>query len=298
MQPLANAVELILAVYALREGLVDVVQDSLLGSILSNLLLVLGMCFFFGGLKFHTQRFNPDGARMQSSLLLLAVLALAVPTMVMAGKKDGSKEQQLEDSLFISHGAALVLASLYIFYLLFQLCTHPEQFAGEGAGEGDEGSGEHVEIDMSFGCAFVLLAVVTGFVAICSEFLVGTVEEVTETWHISRAFVGVVLLPIVGNAAEHATAVTVAFKDKMDLSLGVALGSSTQIALFVVPFTVVAGWCIDVPMDLNFKPVATGILLLTVLIVCSLTQDGNSNWMEGVMLLAAYFLIAVTFARI
>jgi len=285
-----NAVEMILAVYALREGLVDVVQDSLLGSILSNLLLVLGGCFFVGGMKFHTQKFNPDGTRMQSSLLLLAVLALAIPTMVMSGSKHQDEEQGLEASLAISRGASITLAALYVFYLIFQLKTHPEQFVAEG---GDE---EEVESEMSIGCAIVMLSVVTVVVAVCSELLVGTIEEVTEKWKLSRAFVGVVLLPIVGNAAEHATAVTVAYKDKMDLALGVALGSSTQIALLVVPVCVMSGWIIGVPMDLNFKPVATGILLLTVLIVCGLTSDGQSNWMEGVMLLAAYFLIAVTFA--
>merc|ERR1719321_1979438 len=120
----------------------------------------------------------------------------------------------------------------------------------------------------------------------------------TKRMGISRGFIGVVLLPIVGNAAEHVTAVTVAMKDKLDLALGVALGSSTQIALFVVPFTVLAGWIIDVPMDLNFKPVATGILLLTVLIVSGLTGDGQSNWMEGIMLMGAYLLIAITFSRV
>jgi len=194
--------------------------------------------------------------------------------------------------LAISRGASFTLALLYVFYLIFQLKTHPEEFAAES---GDE---EEVESEMSIGCAILMLSVVTVIVAVCSELLVGTIEEVTEKWNLSRAFVGVVLLPIVGNAAEHATAVTVAYKDKMDLSLGVALGSSTQIALLVVPVCVMSGWIIGVPMDLNFKPVATGILLLTVLIVCGLTSDGQSNWMEGVMLLAAYFLIAVTFSRL
>lgn len=295
-----------MAVYALQDGLVDVVQGSLLGSILSNLLLVLGMCFLLGGVKFHTQRYNPDGARMQSSLLLLAVLALAVPTMVMIGKHNftdesshhaahhhhgGKGDKFLDRELNISRVSAIILGALYVLYLFFQIGTHPEQFASEG-------EGESVEVEMSGIMATLLLVVATVVVAICSEALVGTVEGITASWPISRAFIGVVLLPIVGNAAEHATAVTVATKNKMDLSLGVALGSSTQIALFVVPFTVIAGWIIDVPMDLNFKPVATGILLLTVLIVCALTSDGQSNWMEGAMLLAAYFLIAVAFSQL
>mmetsp|Transcript_10175 Transcript_10175/g.17477 ORF Transcript_10175/g.17477 Transcript_10175/m.17477 type:complete len:229 (-) Transcript_10175:52-738(-) len=207
------------------------------------------------------------------------------------GDKLKASEQFLDaesDELHISRVSAIILGVLYVLYLVFQIGTHPEQFSAEG-------EGEEMEVEMSAGCAMLMLVVSTLIVAVCSEALVGSVEGITAEWPISRGFIGVVLLPIVGNAAEHATAVTVAAKDKMDLSLGVALGSSTQIALFVVPFTVIAGWIIDVPMDLNFKPVATGILLLTVLIVCALTADGQSNWMEGVMLIAAYILIAVAF---
>mmetsp|Transcript_105095 Transcript_105095/g.338940 ORF Transcript_105095/g.338940 Transcript_105095/m.338940 type:complete len:415 (-) Transcript_105095:217-1461(-) len=283
-----NAVEMILSVFALREGLVDVVQGSLLGSILSNLLLVLGMCFALGGMKYHTQKYNGDGARTQASLLLLSVLALVMPSLagLTVSKKGVNAAQETE--LFISRGAAIILGVLYCLYLCFQLGTHRECFQAEDEGESEETT-------MSAPCAVVILIVVTLVVAMCSEGLVGSVEGMTEKLGVSRSFIGTVLLPIVGNAAEHATAVTVAWKDKMDLSLGVALGSSAQIALLVVPFTVIVGWIIDVPMDLNFHPVNTGILLITVLIVGMLTSDGESNWLEGAMLLAAYLLVGVTF---
>jgi Ca2+:H+ antiporter len=277
-----NAVEMLLSIFALKEGLVDVVQGSLLGSIYSNLLLVLGMCFFFGGVLFHTQKYNADGARVQSNLLLLSVLAMVIPSLVALAS---SKQEQ---SLAMSRGAAIILSCLYCGYLFFQLGTHTDYFSGEEGGEGEE---EHMHPIL----ATVLLFTITIIIALSSEALVGSVEGITEHLGISKHFIGVILLPIVGNAAEHLTAVSVAMKNKMDLSLGVALGSSLQIALLVVPFTVITGWIIEVPMDLNFHPLGTGILLLTVLIVGSLTSDGESNWLEGAMLIAAYVMIGITF---
>mmetsp|Transcript_82553 Transcript_82553/g.159485 ORF Transcript_82553/g.159485 Transcript_82553/m.159485 type:complete len:417 (+) Transcript_82553:56-1306(+) len=280
-----NAVEMILAVFYLRKGpsQIDVVQGSLLGSILSNLLLVLGMCFMCGGAKFHVQTYNANGARLQAALLLLSVLALVMPSLAsMTTRHHGP-----ETDLWISRGAAIILGIIYIMYLYFQLGTHPEAFVSEHADE--------EEVTMGPKCAIFLLVIVTLLVAYCSDGLVDSMEGMIERCGISRSFIGVILLPIVGNAAEHATAVTVAMKDKMDLSLGVALGSSAQIALFVVPFTVLVGWAMDVPMSLKFQPVKTGIMLLTVLIVGNAISDGESNWLEGAMLLAAYFLVGVTF---
>jgi len=286
-----NAVEMILSVFALRKGLVDVVQGSLLGSILSNLLLVLGMCFFVGGIKNHTQKFNADGARAQSSLLLLAVLALVMPSLAGLTQHKGETAREHEwTELAISRGAAVILGGMYCLYLYFQLGTHPEHFTAAANAAEEE---EQMALTPVF--SVLLLLTTTLIVAVCSEGLVGSVEGLTERVGISRSFIGVVLLPIVGNAAEHATAVSVAAKNKMDLAMGVALGSSSQIALLVVPFTVLVGWAINVPMDLNFQPVSTGILMLTVIIVGNLTSDGESNWLEGAMLLAAYLLIAVTF---
>ena len=198
------------------------------------------MCFFFGGVSYKTQRFNASGARTQYSLLLLAILALVIPTVVLL---TGARP---ESELLISRGCACVLAVLYLCYLLFQLVTHKEDFATEAVAEEEEAT-------LSPGTALLLLLLATLLVAPLSEALTGSVQGVTQELRLSEAFVGVVLLPIVGNAAEHLTAVTVATKDKMDLSLAVALGSSTQIALFVVPFTVIVGWVLGVPMDLNFR---------------------------------------------
>ncbi|CAJ1351301.1 unnamed protein product [Effrenium voratum] len=278
-----NAVEMIIAVFALREGLTEVVKGSLVGSVVSNLLLVLGMCFLFGGFRFKTQRFSASGARAQYSLLLLAILALVIPTVVLLTGVPAASE------LAISRGCAIVLAGLYVCYLIFQLITHKDEFSAP------EGEDEQEVADVSPGSAVALLVAATLLVAPLSEALTGSVEGVTKTLGISDAFVGVVLLPIVGNAAEHLTAVTVATKDKMDLSLGVALGSSTQIALFVVPFTVIVGWALDVPMDLNFRSLDVSILLLTVLkIVGSTISDGESNWLEGAALISAYLLVAVS----
>merc|ERR1712194_832932 len=229
------------------------------------------------------------GARVQSSMLLLAVLALAVPTMVsMTEDSHEDNKQGQNKCLYISRVSAVILAGSYVLYLVFQLYTHTEYFRAES-------NEEEEEICMSGCTAMIVLAATTLIVAFLSEGLVGSVEGLTEGLGISRSFIGVVLLPIVGNAAEHFTAVTVAVKDKMDLALGVALGSSTQIALFVVPFTVLTGWAIDVPMDLNFKPVATGVLLVTVIIVSVVTGDGQSNWLEGALLLMGYVIVACAF---
>jgi len=286
-----NAVEMILAVFALQEGLVSVVQTSLLGSILSNLLLVLGMCFFFGGVKYHEQRYNPLGARIQSGLLLTACMAIVIPTMVTAKHADTL-------IVSLSRGTAIALAVSYVCFIGFQLVTHKDYFIAALTCESNwvaEDEEEEEEIEMPSWLATVLLFVVTLAVAACSEGLVASVEGLTEKCHISKPFVGMILLPIVGNAAEHLTAVTVAMKNKMDLSLGVALGSSLQIALLVVPFTVIVGWIIDVPMHLNFGPVGSGVLMSSILIVGKVTSDGESNYLEGAMLLGAYMLIALTY---
>lgn len=279
-----NCVEMLLSMFALQKGLVDVVQTSLLGSILSNLLLVPGFCFFLGGLRYKTQKFNENAARTQASLLLLSVLAMSMPALIalsVSAKKN---------SLDMSRLTAIILSFLYCSYLVFQLKTHPEHFESD---QPEPGEAQQAKVPALYASFFLLLFTLT--VACCSELLIGSVEGITETWRIPRSFIGGILLPIVGNAAEHATAVQAALKDKMDLAIGVALGSSAQIALLVVPFCVITGWAIDVPMGLDFPPVSSGILLLTVLIVNSVTTDGETNWLEGIMLLAAYVLVAGCF---
>jgi len=179
---------------------------------------------------------------------------------------------------------------VYGLFLFFQLKTHQQYYKDEGDDEEEE---EYPEITMPF--ALMALAIVTVFVAICSDFLVDSLDEVTDVWGISETFAGMILLPIVGNAAEHLTAVTVAMKNKLNLSIGVAVGSSQQIAMMVVPLLVILGWIIDQPMSLYFDVFETAVLFMTVIVVHSIIMDGESNWLEGAMLLSVYCILGIAF---
>jgi Ca2+:H+ antiporter len=276
-----NAVEMIVTINAIKAGLIRVVQGSLLGSILSNLLLVLGMAFFAAGLKMKESSFNIIGASTNMTCLTLASIALALPTIY-----SHLPETEFEDMVQISRVSSVVIAVVYLLFLWFQLVTHADIFGGEEEEETEQAT-------MSAGTAVLLLLAATLTVAVCSEYLVDSIEGVSEDYGLPKAFIGVILLPIVGNAAEHATAVTCAAKGKMDLSLGVAVGSSTQIALFVVPFSVIVGWAYDVPMSLDFRIFDSSCLLLSILLAQSILSDGCSNWLEGAMLMATYLLIAI-----
>ncbi|CAE7784468.1 eif4a3, partial [Symbiodinium necroappetens] len=275
-----NAVEMIVTVNAIKAGLVNVVQGSLLGSILSNMLLVLGMSFFAAGVVEKESRFSAKGASANMTCLTLGSIALALPTIY-----NCMENTSTEDVLSISRISSAVIAFVYVLFLVFQLFTHAHLFAAEG--------GEDEEVSISALSAVLLLIFATLAVAVCSEYLVDSIEGVTEEFGLPGAFIGVILLPIVGNAAEHATAVTVAFKGKMDLALGVAVGSSTQIALLVVPFSVIVGWAFDVPMSLDFRIFDTTVMILSVFITHTALQDGCSNWLEGSILIAIYVLIAI-----
>jgi len=180
---------------------------------------------------------------------------------------------------------------IYGLFLFFQLKTHKEFYADKE----EDGSEEEEEAQMTLPVAICMLAVITGFVAICSEFLVASLEDVTVVWGISETFAGMILLPIVGNAAEHLTAVTVAMKNKLDLSIGVAVGSSQQIAMMVVPLLVILGWIMDQPMTLYFDTFETAVLFMTVIVVHALIMDGESNWLEGAMLLGVYAILGIAF---
>ncbi|TPX72654.1 hypothetical protein SpCBS45565_g00225 [Spizellomyces sp. 'palustris'] len=283
-----NAVELIVGLIALHNGLITVVQASLLGSILSNLLLVLGASFLAGGIYYKNQRFNVTAAQTSASLLCIAVLAFVVPAafqFAIAGK-DTAEVLLLE----LSRGTALVLFIIYILFLYFQLKTHHEFFIEEAS---DNVQTE--EPNVTLPAAITLLLSVTVLVSVCGEYLVGSIETVSEQWHLSQTFVGLILLPIVGNAAEHVTAVSVAMKDKMDLVIGVAIGSSMQIALLVTPICVIFGWIWDQPLSLAFSAFETSVMFVSVFVVNSVIQDGQTNWLEGVMLLGAYIVIAWAF---
>ena len=238
----------------------------MLGSILSNILLVLGCCFLAGGIKFPQQKFNKVVSSTMSSLMVVSTASLIIPATLYAVMK-GSDANQDNNILILSHGTSVILLLLYVLYLFFQLKSHSDLFDAEGEGEQD---GEQEEQEdgkvLPAPAAGVALVLVTVLVAVCAEFLVDSIDSIVQTAHISKTFIGLVLLPIVGNAAEHVTAVVVALKDKMDLAIGVAIGSSMQIALLVTPFLVILGWIMGQPMTLKFETFETVVFFLSVLI--------------------------------
>jgi Ca2+:H+ antiporter len=267
----------------------------MLGSILSNILLVLGCCFLAAGLRERESRFNETVASTMSSLMAVASASLIIPATLYAVMHSDKKQDNLETDqniLVLSHGTSIILLIIYVLYLYFQLYSHHSLFADVESQEG--GDQEEPEI-LSPTAAGVALVVVTVLVAICAEYLVDSIDSIVQSAHISKTFVGLVLIPIVGNAAEHVTAVVVAYKGKMDLAINVAIGSSMQIALFVTPFLVILGWIIHQPMTLHFQGFETMIFFISVLIVNYLIQDGKSNYLEGAMCIAIYAIIALAF---
>ncbi|NES99270.1 MAG: calcium/proton exchanger [Sphaerospermopsis sp. SIO1G2] len=294
-----NATELIIALVALNAGLIDVVKASITGSILSNLLLVMGFSMLLGGLRYKEQTFQSVVARVNASSMNLAVIAILLPT-AMNYTSIGINEATLQN---LSLAVAIVLILVYCLTLVFSMKTHaylyevgmaetPEtQEIPETQANVEEHSGEKPNIWIWGG----VLLVCTLLVALESELLVDSLEVATSALGFTALFTGVIVLPIVGNAAEHATAVTVAMKDKMDLSLSVAVGSSLQIALFVAPVLVIAGKILNKPMDLDFQPFELVAVTVSVLIANSISSDGKSNWLEGTLLLAAYTVLGFAF---
>ncbi|KAJ6531729.1 Sodium/calcium exchanger protein-domain-containing protein [Mycena capillaripes] len=336
---LGNAVELIVAIIALTKCQLSIVQSSLIGSILSNLLLVLGMCFFAGGIKFSEQGFGASATQLNSSLLTISVIAVLLPAAFRFSVTPDSDRDSANDILKISHGVALILLFIYASYLFFQLYSHatlygdesgdaikstkytPREKKPKGNGtertntqvtstdahtdaetgsptavgheeeEEDEGEVPQLSMLMTIG----LLAVVTVCVGVTAEWLVDSIDGLVAKGGINKEFVGVILLPIVGNAAEHVTAVSVSVKDKLTLSLGVAVGSSIQIALFVIPFIVTLAWIMGKPLTMLFDPFESVALFFAVLTVNYVVQDGKSNWLEGMLLMCLYIILGTTF---
>ncbi|KAI0438397.1 calcium/proton exchanger [Xylaria telfairii] len=312
-----NAVELIVSIIALRDRQIEVVKSSMIGSILSNLLLVMGMCFFFGGIvnmrddnnQGTEQSFASITAQTTASLMTLSAASIILPgALFMIVKRGHENPQEGQDiALSLSRGTAIILLLIYVLYLWFQLRTHHNLFGNEsagveaGAGNSDravsqeqDGESEHAAVMSPWSAAGVLV-VTTVLVSICADYLVESIDSLVERGGISRSFIGLILIPIVGNAAEHVTAVVVAIKNKMDLAMGVAIGSSIQIALFVTPFLVVLGWIMDRDMDLHFETFETVAFGLSVLVVIYTVQDGKSNYLEGAMLMSLYVIIAIAF---
>ncbi|HEY9603053.1 MAG TPA: calcium/proton exchanger [Allocoleopsis sp.] len=290
-----NATELIIALIALNAGLVNVVKATITGSIISNLLLVMGFAMLLGGLRYKEQSFQPIVARVNASSMNLAVIAILLPTAVQATSA-GIAQPILQK---LSVAVALVLILVYALTLLFSMKTHSYLFdvgmAGMEENPDSNLAPANPEHKPNIWLWVGVLLIVTLAVALESELLVDSLEEATSQLGLSALFTGVILLPVIGNAAEHATAVTVAMKDKMDLSLSVAVGSSMQIALFVAPVLVLAGWVLGQPMDLNFNSFELVAVAVSVLIANSISSDGKSNWLEGTLLLAAYVLLGLAF---
>ncbi|HEY9697525.1 MAG TPA: calcium/proton exchanger [Trichocoleus sp.] len=285
-----NATELIIALVALKAGVVNVVKASLTGSIIGNLLLVMGFSMLLGGLRYKEQNFQPTIARLNASAMNLAVVAMLLPTAVNY-TSEGIDQATLQK---LSVVVAIALIVVYLLTLLFSMKTHSYLY-DLGIAEEEEGGfteeGQKPNMWLWIGVLFV----VTILVAIESELLVGTLEEATRQLGLTELFTGIILLPIIGNAAEHATAVVVAVKNKMDLSVSVAMGSSLQIALFVAPVLVLVGWVIGQPMDLNFNPFELVAVAVAVFIANSVSSDGRSNWLEGTLLLATYLVLGAAF---
>ncbi|KAL0562976.1 hypothetical protein V5O48_019102, partial [Marasmius crinis-equi] len=380
---LGNAVELIVAIIALTKCELQIVQSSraypasmlqtrYLGTLgaprvftkappsrvlgaeraqrFFNLLLVLGMCFFAGGIKYSEQGFGAAATQLNSSLLTISVIAVLLPAAfhlnVNLQGQTPSDSDESQDILKMSHGVAILLLIIYLGYLVFQLYSHTTLYSDEAVSfkstkyadkkktdeetgtpdsqspnatrtgtvnsstmvrsstlmeahkeEQEEAEEEEEETpQMSFPMALVLLAIVTVLVAVTAEWLVDSINGMVENSPIiTKEFIGIILLPIVGNAAEHVTAVTVSVKDKLTLSLGVAVGSSIQIALFVIPFTVLLAWMMGKPLTLLFDPYESITLFLAVIVVNYCVQDGKSNWLEGLILMLLYVIIATTF---
>ncbi|MFN2508643.1 MAG: calcium/proton exchanger [Chthoniobacterales bacterium] len=284
-----NAAELIIAGIALSKGLTGVVKASITGSIIGNILLVLGLSMLLGGTKYSEQRFNRTGARTSTISLSLAAIALVIPTVfhLSADASPAGWSPVMEQKLSLA--LAIVLFLTYFCLLGFSLRTHKHYFqSAEGA---LEEKGEH----WSRRKAIIILLVATAFVAVLSEFLVGTIESVRTTIGITEVFVGVIIVAIVGNAAEHSTAIIMAMKNKMDLSVGIAIGSSLQIALFVAPLLVFLSYAFGKPMDLEFSLPEIFAVAASIYILFQISGDGETNWIEGIQLLSLYLILGVLF---
>ncbi|QEL21667.1 calcium/proton exchanger [Bosea sp. F3-2] len=283
-----NAAELIIAFAALRAGLHDVVKASIVGSIVGNMLLVLGAAMLAGGLRYPEQHYSHAGARSQATMLTLAAIALSLPAAYQIAPGTGAVGGIGPLSVAIS----VLLLLVYLLFLLFTLVTHPALFAGSYAPE----EGVPHAAPVSMGRSVLVLVGTTAAIAWVSEILVGAIEPTAHAFGLSNAFIGVFVVAVLGNAAEHATAITVALKNRMDLSLSIAIGSSVQVALFVAPVLVLLSLVVGPrPMDLAFQGGLVLTVFLAVLITGQVAGDGRSDWLKGVQLLTVYVVLGLTF---
>jgi Ca2+:H+ antiporter len=284
-----NAPELIIALVALRAGFFDMVRASIIGAILANLMLAMGVAFFLGGLRHHTQEYNAGAARLYSSMMLISAMSLGVPS---AFNRFFSPEGTIPAEKIINLGTAFVLLAAYGLYLIFLLKTHPDFFQS-AAREEDHG---HEGSQWSLGTAIGTLVGASVLAAWMSEVLVGAAEGTGQALGMSEVFIGIVLLAAIGGAAESGSAIAMARKNKLDLTVGIAMGSSIQIALFVAPVLVLAsGFIAPHSLELSFSRAEIGTLFLGVLIGAIVAGDGRSNWYKGIQLMLVYVMIAILF---
>jgi Ca2+:H+ antiporter len=279
-----NAVELIISIFALKAGLVGVVLASLTGSVLGNLLLVAGLSFFIGGLKFKRQEFNVYDARHNSGLLMFAIIVAFVIPEVFSMTMNASR------TLSLSIGISIILILLYLAALMFRLVTHRGVYQHKSVE-----NHEHEEPEWGKWKALIILALATVAVAYVSEALVHTFEEVAEAFGWTELFIGVIIVAIVGNAAEHASAIIFAYKNKMDIAVEIAIGSTLQIAMFVAPVLVIISLFFPVSMPLVFTLPELIAMVSAVLLTIVISNDGDTNWFEGATLLAAYVIMGIGF---
>jgi Ca2+:H+ antiporter len=284
-----NAAELIIAGIALSRGLTNVVKASITGSIIGNVLLVLGLSILMGGTKYKEQRFNRTAARTSVISLSLAAIGLIIPTVfhLAADSSPGGWSALVEQKLSLA--IAVVLFLTYFCMLGFSLWTHKHFFQGAHAHAEERGR------RWSRGKALTVLLISTAVVALLSEFLVGTIENVRDSVGLTEVFVGVIVVAIVGNAAEHSAAILMAMKDKMDLSVGIAIGSSLQIALFVAPVLIFLSYLFGRPMNLEFTMPEVVAVVASVYILFQISGDGETNWIEGIQLLSVYLILGILF---
>jgi Ca2+:H+ antiporter len=284
-----NAPELIIAVVALKAGLFDMVRASLIGAILANLLLALGLAFLLGGVRYHDQEYNVRATRVYSTMMLLAVISLMVPSAFSRFFSSGTP--RLEE-FYLNIGLAVVLLLVYLLYLVFMLRTHPEFFASAG------GAGDHHDDSSSWGLPRAVGSLLGASVlaAWMSEILVGAAEGTGEALGMSQAFIGLIFLAIVGGAAESGSAIAMARKNKVDLTVGIALGSCIQITLFIAPLLVLASFAVAAePFTLSFGRAEIGCMFLAIIIGTMVSGDGHANWYKGVQLITVYVIMALLF---
>jgi len=298
-----NAAEIIIAIVAINAGLLDLVKASISGAILGNILLIFGLSILAGGFKYKEQFFNRENTGLQSSMLFLAIIGLAVPTVLtntvnLADGGGGVNVGTQVSVQILSDILAFLLLAVYIAGIIFTFFTHKHVFtqpvSSEHHQEKEKSKEKHIT-HWSKKKSFLLLGLSMAGVIVVSEILVGSVEATTEEFGFGELFVGAIIVGIVGNAAEHSSAIILARKGKIDLSIGIAAGSGTQIALFVVPILVIAGIIMNKPFTLVFTLFELATIFLAAIILNLISNDGKSNWFEGIMLTVVYIIIAIGF---